>query len=598
MASRLISFFGELKRRNVYRAAAVYIVVGLGILGAAEVILDPLDLGGLRGAIVILVLLGFPIALVLAWAVELTPTGIRRTEATDTRTRTAVEGSEPQNLRVSQDSPAPDPRSVAVLPFTNLGADLEHRFFSDGVTEDVLTHLGKVKSLHVTSRTSVMQYKGTTRHLRDIARELGVATVLEGSVRAVGGRVRVVAQLIDARTDTHLWAETYDREVQDIFAVQSEVAESVARALAAELSGEELEEIHQPPTEDVAAYSLCLEGIEAFRADELREWTRALGLFEAALRIDPDYAQAHAGLALVLIWYPWLTFRMPARYRERLKTSVRRALDLDPSLAYAWLSQGVYLWSYERDWLGAEEALQRAEALDPDDPFVLQSRAFFAYMLGRFDESERYLDRMKALGQRSFQAEVYGAMLETYRAVYGEMDLDLPIRRFDALASRYPDYGTVHLHRAVPLLLAGRNEEALSAIEAGLLSAPQAPFGHGMRGAILARLGRVEEALAEDEWFRKAPGAELADRFSWAMIAFALQDVDRAFDLLEEGSGSHTSLLLAFLRLTPAYQSLWDHPRFLALMDIIWPGEHKKVLGPYGWQPEDVGSHEPWTGRS
>lgn len=591
MASKLLSFFRELKRRKVWQVAAAYLAAVVAISFGVP------DLFGAFGApswaaplVIALLVIGFPVAIILAWAVELTPEGIRRTDAPKTsphagRGEGVEENSEPQGLAGHQNPAGTALRSVAVLPFNNLSPTPDHAYFADGVTEDVLAHLAKVKALQVTSRTSVMRYRETRKSVGEIATELGVQTVLEGSVRATPDRVRVVAQLIDASTDTHLWAETYDRDLEDIFAVQSEVAESVARALAAELSGKELDEIHQPPTDDVAAYSLCLEGMAAFRADEPEDWTRALGLFETALRIDPDYARAHAGLALTLIWYPWVTHRMPARYGERLKASVRRALELDPSLAHARLARSVYLWSYERDWLGAEDELRRAEELDPDDPFVLQSRAFFTYMLGRFQESEAYLDRMKALGHHSLLAEIYRGCVETYRAAYGEFGLDVPIRRFDALASLYPDYGMVCLYRAIPLMFAKRYEEALTDIEKGLLSAPQAPFGHGMRGAILAELGRTEEALAEDEWFKKAPGVELADRFSWALIHLGLQDVDRGFDLLEEGTRSHTSILLPFIRMAPAYQPLWDHPRFLALMDAVWPGDQKQVLGEHGWRP-------------
>jgi len=644
--SRLFSFLGELKRRKVYRAGVVYVVVGLGTLGAAEVILDPLGLASLRGTIVILVLLGFPIALVLAWAVELTPEGIRRAEEaetepgsgpgmspdsaserkdtsasgaksedmtgadpgvipatgfvggrgldsddgpgvppSDTHTGPVDEDSERQNVRVSQDSPGPDPRSVAVLPFTDLGADPEHRFFSDGVTEDVLAHLSKVKSLQVTSRTSVMRYKGTTKPLGKIADELGVAAILEGSVRAVGNRVRVVAQLIDARTDTHLWADTYDRDVQDIFAVQSEVAEAVARALAAELSGEEAAEIHEPPTEDVAAYALFLEGMAAFRTEQPSAQTRALGLLEGALRIDPGYARAHAGLALLLVFYPWGTNRLPPRYHDRLQTSAMRALELDPSSCHAWLARSAHLWSWERNWLGAQEALRQAGELDPDDPLVLQLTAYFGYMLGRFEESAGYLDRLKSLGHRSVPADVYRVMIDGFKAGFGEMELEIPIQQMDALVPVNPDHETLHLYRSLLFLWAERPKEALAAVETSLRSAPGVPLAHGIRGASLAALGRLAEARKEEEWFRKGVDSQSVDRFAWAVIPFRMGDVDRGFDLLEEGSESHTSFLLPFLRLTPTYQPLWDHPRFLALMDAIWPGEQKQVLGEYGWRP-------------
>jgi TolB-like protein/Tfp pilus assembly protein PilF len=474
---------------------------------------------------------------------------------------------------------------VAVLPFTDLGADPEYRYFSDGITEDVLAHLTKLKDLKVTSRTSVMRYRNTTKPLREVAEELGVATVLEGSVRAVGGRVRVVAQLIDADTDTHLWADTYDRKMQDVFAVQSEVAEAVARALETELSREELEEIHEPPTENVAAYALVLEGMAALNTFQPDTYARAMDLFEGALRIDPDYARAHAGLALLLSFHPVVVLVPPPRYNERLKNAVDRALELDPSSSDAWLARGFYLWSCRRDWLEAERAMVRASELEPENPVVLLMQAYWDYMLGRFDEALTCFQRLEAADQCPPIAEVWWGLLDSYKAAYGELDFEIPMGRMDALAEAEPELAVVHVHRSVTLLWAGRLGEALESVERGLRLAPEAPLGHGLRGAMLARLGRAEEARAEDDWFRNAEEPESADRFSWAIIWLNSENRERGFGLLEEEVESHGSFLLPFLRLVPTYQHLWDHPRFRSVVEAIWPGEQKRVLGPYGWRP-------------
>lgn len=603
MAFGFRSLLSELKRRKVYHVAAAYAAVGVAIGAAVPDVFGALNAPHwAAGLVIVLVIIGFPVALVLAWAVEVTPEGIRRTEISRPRheevaasgrsseagdLRSSAEGREPANGSVAhpESASAPDARSLAVLPFSDLGADPEYRFFNDGVTEDILAHLGKVKALQVTSRTSVMRYKGTDKPIGHIAAELGVANVLEGSVRAVGNRVRVVAQLIDARTDSHLWAETYDRDIEDIFAVQSEIAEAVARALAAELTGEQLEQIREAPTDDIAAYTLFLEGMAIFRTDQPTALPRALALIEAALRIDPHFARAHAGLTIVLVMYPWGTQKLPPRYHERLQTSVHRALELDSSSAFAWLARGTQLWSHERDWLGAERAMSRARELDPNDPYVLLYSTFHTYMLGRFDEATGYLERMAELDHRSPLADMYAFMIETYRAGYGEMELEVPIRKAKALMEAHPGHETIQLYRSIPLSWAERYEEALAAVEASLRSAPDVPLSHGMRGAMLAALGRMEEARQEEEWFRSGADSQSADRFCWAIIPFAMEELDRGFDLLEEGVASRTSLLLPFVRLVPANRRLWDHPRFLSLMDAIWPGEEKQVLGPYGWQP-------------
>ena len=356
MPTTLRTALAELKRRRVYRVAVVYVVVGVGVLGAAEVILDPLGLEGVRPLIVVLTLLGFPLALVLAWAYELTPEGIVRDPGTAAVMEAeAGDSPEPAPAETHPDklwtaSPGDERPSVAVLPLTNMSGDPDNEFFSDGVTEDILTHLSRVKGLRVTSRTSVMRYKGTTKSAPEVARELGVDSLLEGSIRVAGGKVRVTVQLIDASADAHLWAESYDRDLEDVFAVQSEVAEAVARALQAELSAGEIEEIRARPTDDVEAYTLCLRGEEALNTWAPGDLERAVDHFEAALRLDLNYARAYAGLAMVLAITPALSARAPADFHRRVEQAATRALELDDGLALAHAARATLLWTRDYDW--------------------------------------------------------------------------------------------------------------------------------------------------------------------------------------------------------------------------------------------------------
>ena len=196
---------------------------------------------------------------------------------------------------VAPSASAPDRKSVAVLPFQNLSPDPENAFFADGMTEDILTQLAKIRDLKVISRSSVMRYKGTQKPIQTIAAELGVATVLEGSVRRAGNRVRIVGQLIDARTDEHLWAETYDRELKDVFAIQSEVAQRIAAALKATLSPAEKKRIEQSPTQNLAAYDLYLKGRELYNRYRKADNEAAIELFQKALELDPAFALGYAG---------------------------------------------------------------------------------------------------------------------------------------------------------------------------------------------------------------------------------------------------------------------------------------------------------------
>jgi TolB-like protein len=262
------NFVAELKRRNVYKVAVAYAVVAWLLIQIATQVLPFFEIPnwGVR-LVVILIALGFPIALVIAWAFELTPEGIKRTEdvdpAVETRTKSHAwiyvaivaalmsiglfflgrfTASTKQNPSVAGTIPAAIPeKSIAVLPFENLSDDKQNAFFTDGVQDEILTDLAKVADLKVISRTSVMQYKNaTTRNLREIGQQLGVAHLLEGSVQRAANRVRVNAQLIDARTDAHLWAQTYDRDLADVFAIQSEIAQTIAGAFVPARAGRDL----------------------------------------------------------------------------------------------------------------------------------------------------------------------------------------------------------------------------------------------------------------------------------------------------------------------------------------------------------------------
>ena len=294
------NFFAELKRRNVYKVAVAYAIAAWLLIQAASILFPTFNAPPwVMQVLVIILVLGFPAALVFSWAFEVTPEGIVReseVEAAESVTRhtgrkivaitvalgviasalflfqlywaKSNTGSRGANAAISQ-------KSIAVLPFENLSDDKQNSFFTDGVQDEILTNLARVADLKVISRTSVMQYKSAaTRNLREIGQSLGVAHVLEGSVQRIANKVRVNAQLIDARNDAHLWAQTYDRDLADVFAIQSEIAETIAQQLQAHLSANEKAEIAKPPTKDPVAYDLYL---RARQLDDLVERSRRKG---------------------------------------------------------------------------------------------------------------------------------------------------------------------------------------------------------------------------------------------------------------------------------------------------------------------------------
>ena len=314
-------FFTELKRRNVYKVAVAYVVVAWLLIQAASILLPTFEAPvWVMKVVVMLVALGFPVALIIAWAFEMTPEGLRRTEDVPpsevipqwSRRKFAIFIASVavvaavllamqlfRNRTTIERGGATTPeKSIAVLPFENLSDDKQNAFFADGVQDEILTNLAKVADLKVISRTSVMQYRGAaSRNLREIGQTLGVAHALEGSVQKIANKVRVNAQLIDARNDAHLWAQTYDRDLADVFAIQSEIAEAIAQQLQVHLSANEKAEIAKPPTKDPVAYDLYL---RARQLDDLvndpdakPSLLQGISLLEEAVRRDPKFLRAY-----------------------------------------------------------------------------------------------------------------------------------------------------------------------------------------------------------------------------------------------------------------------------------------------------------------
>src|SRR6266540_2600108 len=280
---------------------------------------------------------------------------------------------------------APDRKSVAVLPFQNLSPDPENAFFADGMTEDILAQLSKVRDLKVISRSSVMRYKGTQKPIQTIASELGVATVLEGSVRRAGNRVRIVGQLIDARTDEHLWAETYDRDLKDVFAIQSEVAQQIAAALRATLSPAEKKRIEQSPTQDLAAYDLYLKGRELYNRYRKADNESAIELFQKALELDPAFALGYAGLGDAYAQRV-LRFGFPESWLETSLEVSRKAIALNSELAEGYKALGL-AYFVKGKYRESLEATRRAAEINPNHSPAVTNVGVALRNMGRLDEA-------------------------------------------------------------------------------------------------------------------------------------------------------------------------------------------------------------------
>src|SRR5947208_12885273 len=357
-------FFEELQRRRVYRVAAAYIIAAGFIIQMGSAILPAWELPNWTfRLVVVLLLIGFPIALMLAWAFDVTPEGIQATPKTAAETHlrrnmiilvaTGVIVSTAAGFFLLPRTSARNiDKSIAVLPFENLSGDPDNAYFADGIQDDILTNLSKIGDLKVISRTSVMSYRGNgARNARDIGKSLGVATLLEGSVRRIGNRVRVNVQLINANNDEHIWAEDYDRELTDVFAIQTDLAQKIVYTLQAKLSPNEKARLDRQPTQDPNAYLLFVQAHDyANQTDMFQESSlKAAPLFEQAIKLDPSFSLAYAGLSMLESWIYHSFDPTPSR-REKARRNADEALRLQPDLPEGHLALGFSYYYGDRDY--------------------------------------------------------------------------------------------------------------------------------------------------------------------------------------------------------------------------------------------------------
>lgn len=401
-----MAFFAELKRRRVGKVAIAYGAVAWGVTEGASVVLPALYVPEwAMTAIVIFLLVGFPIAMVLAWVFDVGTDGIQRTEPlADAAPRMQIQMRAAYGLAVLVAmaglgyllyergvgrAQAGEPHSsIAVLPFTNLSGDPAKDYFSDGMSEELLNLLARVPGLQVAARTSAFAYKGRNVDIREVGRELGVETVLEGSVRQAGDQVRITAQLIDAESGFHLWSETYDRELKDIFAVQDEIAQAIVGRLKIQLAPEEqkLAQRDKAPTQDVEAYEQYLQGRAIWKRRGEQNIRSAIDLYQSALGRDPAFARAHAALASAYVVMPGYTEEKgdEERYFQMAEQSARQALALDPKIgeAHAVLAQ---INSDRGNLLDAESGFFFAISLEPNEPTPHHWYSILLQKVGRLD---------------------------------------------------------------------------------------------------------------------------------------------------------------------------------------------------------------------
>jgi TolB-like protein/Flp pilus assembly protein TadD len=500
-------FFEEVQRRKVYRVAAAYIIAAGFIIQISSAVFPAWELPNWAfRLVVVFLLIGFPISLILAWAYDITPQGIRATPAPQTHRRrnlimliaigvilSAVAGF----FLFPRAFARKIEKSIAVLPFQSLSDEKENAYFADGMQDDILTNLSKIGDLKVISRMSVMSYRGdAVRNAREIGKALGVATLLEGSVRRIGNRVRVNVQLINANNDEHIWAEDYDRDLTDVFAIQTDLAQKIASALQAKLSPNEKARLDHRPTQNPDAYLLFVQAHDyANRTDMFHDTTlKAEPLFEQAIKLDPNFALAFAGLSMVESWLYHSSDPVPAR-REKARLNADEALRLQPDLPEGHLALGFSYYYGDRDyeralaefdvarrglpnesqaylaigsiqrrqgkWAESTANLEKAATLDPKNTTVLINLCYSYIALRNFETADETLNRVIAASPQSFQARA----LKTFMAVLWKGDLTAAEKVFSSNPPEIDPNGLVTWGQAWILTLERKFPDALHVLE-------------------------------------------------------------------------------------------------------------------------------------
>jgi TolB-like protein/Tfp pilus assembly protein PilF len=585
-------FLAELKRRNVYKVAVAYVVAGWALSQGIAQVLPVFDVPNWTiRLIVVLIIIGLPIALVLAWAFEITPEGIKRTEMADRMPATArrkkyawiyivvvgaivsltlfflgrysaISGG-PRHTEAARGIPE---KSIAVLPFDNLSRDPDNAYFAEGVQDEILTRLAKVAELKVISRTSTQHFKSVPENLPQIAKQLNVTNILEGSVQKVKDQVRVNVQLINALTDAHLWAEIYDRKLTDLFSVESDIAKTIADTLQAKLTGSESTAIANKPTKNPEAYELYLKGRFFWNKRTGQDLKTACDYFQQAIAIDPHYATAYAGLAESYILIPLFDAGSPQDYFPKAKAAAERAIELQETSAEAHTALGLLLCFSDVNFAQSEKEFKRAIELNPN--YATAHHWFgnaLLVALGRFDEAISENQRAVELDPLSLiiNADLGSSFMMARQ-------YDQAIAQLQRTLTLDNKFGYTHWNLGEALYLKGDTAGAIAEYEKAR-TLDDDPQIVALLGRAYADTGKRDQALELVRDLEARARQQFVRGYLMALIYIGLGDKTKAIDYLEREYQNHDNIDTAWIRADPMLDPLRGDPRFEALAEKILP---------------------------
>ena len=541
--------------------------------------------------IVVLIVIGLPVALVLAWAFEITPEGIKRTEMADRMPAaarrkkhtwiyivvvgaivsitlfflgrySAISGA-PRHSEAATGIPQ---KSIAVLPFDNLSRDPDNAYFAEGVQDEILTRLAKVADLKVISRTSTQHFKSVPENLPQIAKQLGVTNILEGSVQKAKDQVRVNVQLINALTDAHLWAEIYDRKLTDLFSVESDIAKTIADTLQAKLTGSESTAMSNKPTENPEAYELYLKGRFFWNKRTGQDLKTACDYFQQAIAIDPHYATAYAGLAESYILIPLFDAGSPQDYFPKAKAAAERAIELQETSAEAHTALGLLLCFSDVNFAQSEKEFKRAIELNPN-----YATAHHWYgnallvALGRFDEA--ISENQRAVELDPLSLIINADLGSTFMMA---RQYDQAIAQLQRTLTLDNKFGYTHWNLGEALYLKGDKAAAIAEYKKAR-TLDDDPQIVALLGRAYADTGQKDQALELVRDLEARARQQFVRGYLIALVYIGLGDKTKAIDYLEREYVNHDNIDTAWIRADPMLDPLRGDPRFEALAEKILP---------------------------
>lgn len=582
-----MSLYGELRRRNVIKVSVAYIIVAWLLIQIADVILPTfVTPPWVMQVLVFFLALGLPVAILLAWAFEMTPDGIKATSSVEKTQGTTSITRQRLNYIVfslfalgvafivvdnylleSPQIPAQGVdyrRAIAVIPFINRSEASENaEFLSDGLHDELLTRLAKVADLRVISRTSVMKYRNTSKSILQIGKELGVGSILEGGVQRSGNRVRINMQLIDARTDEHLWAELYDSELSavNVFAIQSSISAQIVEALRAKLSPAEQQRISAVPTESMEALEAYFSAKKMLETRSRESLLTAIEEFHKATDFDPDFSLAWAGLAEAWIELPnYSAFANPARVRQESEIATNRAVELDPESPYALAVLGWHKLLNNYDWVGAKDAFRRALEIEATNVNALHWHSHLLAWQGSYDEAI-------VAARAALKSDPLSSLMATNLSyILGDARLwDQAFKISDGIL-RERNYVSTLENRWISNMRARRAAEAAKYLRQWASATGRSVDAADELGQQLVRHidSGAEEKLTESTIARLQIRAELAEIYA------ALGDVEETIRSLQSSYESGTGIRsLLSMRINPSYDFVRADPRFVDLLTKI-----------------------------